>query len=118
MTKKVYILMLLLIPAVVFAEKVKVRVFSTANITTAKVSFEKTSYALVADEVDTIASSLSAGDFVELTPFAKEVVVAVNGKKVGNFTTFSTISTTYQRFFTHFSVISHQKAPKSETFEG
>ena len=110
--------MLLLIPAVVFAEKVKVRVFSTANITTAKVSFEKTSYALVADEVDTIASGLSAGDFVELTPFAKEVVVAVNGKKVGNFTTFSTISTTYQRFFTHFSVISHQKAPKSETFEG
>ena len=92
MTKKVYILMLLLIPAVVFAEKVKVRVFSTANITTAKVSFEKTSYSLVADDVDTIASGLSAGDFVEVTPFAKEVVVAVNGKKVGNFATVSFVS--------------------------
>lgn len=92
MTKKVYILMLLLIPAVVFAEKVKVRVFSTANITTTKVSFEKASYSLVADNVDTIASGLSAGAFVELTPFAKEVVVAVNGKKVGNFTTVSFVS--------------------------
>lgn len=92
MTKKVYILMLLLIPAVVFAEKVKVRVFSTTNITTAKVSFEETSYSLVADDVDTIASGLSAGDFVEVTPFAKEVVVAVNGKKVGNFATVSFVS--------------------------
>ena len=93
MTKKAYILMLLLIPTVVFAEKVKVRVFSTANISTAKITFEKTSYTLVADEMDTIASGLSAGDFVEVTPFAKEVVVAVNGKKMGNFATVSFVST-------------------------
>lgn len=90
--------MLLLIPAVVFAEKVKVRVFSTANIATAKVSFEKTSYALVADGVDTIASGLSAGDFVELTPFAKEVVVAVNGKKMGNFATVAFVSADEEAF--------------------
>ena len=90
--KNAYILIMLLIPSVLFAEKVKVRVFSTAKITYTKVSFENASYSLVGDNVDTIASNLKRGDFVELTPFAKEVVVSINGQKRGNFSNVTFVS--------------------------
>ena len=90
--KNAYILIMLLIPSVLFAEKVKVRVFSTAKITYTKVSFENASYSLVGDNVDTIASNLKRGDFVELTPFAKEVVVSINGQKKGNFSNVTFVS--------------------------
>ena len=68
--RNAYILMMLLIPTVVFADKVKVRVFSTANIAYTKISFENSTYSLLGDNVDTIAANLTKGDFVELTPFS------------------------------------------------
>lgn len=97
--RNAYILMMLLIPTVVFADKVKVRVFSTANIAYTKISFENSTYSLVGDNVDTIAANLKRGDFVELTPFAKEVVVSVNGQKKGNFESVSFLTNQDDAYF-------------------
>ena len=73
--RNAYILMMLLIPTVVFADKVKVRVFSTANIAYTKISFENSTYSLVGDNVDTIAANLKRGDFVELTPYPEIAIL-------------------------------------------
>ena len=90
--RNAYILMILMIPTLVFAEKVKVRVYSTANISYTKLTFENSTYCLVGDDVDTISQNLKRGDAIELTPFAKEVVVTVNGDKKGSFSSVSVLA--------------------------
>ena len=77
--------LLLVAPSVVRAEKVKVRVFSTTNITQAKITFETMPYNLIGDGYDVLATDLTKGDFVDITPFANEVEVSVNGLKKGSF---------------------------------
>ena len=82
--KRFLFFLLLLLPFVSNAEKVRVRLFSNNKVELIYVSFDLGQYDLFADSV-LLEPSLGEGMSVELKPAAEGVTVSVNGYLYGTF---------------------------------
>ncbi len=85
MKQYLLIFLFLLTLSNVFAEKVKVRLFSNNKIEALYVSFDLGMYDLYADDATLLEPSLGEGLSVEFKPTANGVSVAVNGYNYGTF---------------------------------
>lgn len=85
MKKTIYILILLILPLVTKAEKVKVRIFSQARIECVYVSFDLGTYNLYSNDTNILEKNLGEGMSVEVKSTPTGVHVAINGYEYGIF---------------------------------
>lgn len=85
MKRSIVLLVLLVVTTSVYADRVKVRLFSNNNINALYVSFDLGLYDLYANDSLLLEPSLGEGMSVELTPVVAGVNVSVNGYEYGTF---------------------------------
>ena len=85
MKRLALILLLLFVASSARADKIKVRLFSNANIPAMYVSFDLGLYDLFANDTMLLERSLGEGMSVELKPSTAGVYIAVNGYEYGTF---------------------------------
>lgn len=84
--KRPLILLLLLMPAIaLMAERLTIRIYSTANITLLNTSFDLGSYHLYANDSILIDSAIGTGHSVEIKANGQQVNLSVDGHNYGSF---------------------------------
>ena len=92
MKKTLLILCFWLLVSSVFADRVKVRLFSNNSIDQITISFDLGTYNVFADDTILIEPEIGVGKSIELTPSGQKVHVTIDGYNYGNHNTIHFIA--------------------------